>query len=224
MGRRRDWNGWSGSSDPARWPGYHLLPAAQADLLRRLGRTDEARVAYRRALELVRHPAERRFLERRLVRAWRLWARGAWLQRHARSPSRARIGPISLRKFMNISTSERNSVGTLPDWIAGFRIWSDAPDTEAVGGQSRPGAASRLGVAPSAPVDAGEQLAEHPGKVRARIAEHAEHRVEVSLDAPEAPPERDITRARAALSARDTVDLCVPTRRPISSSVSPSST
>jgi RNA polymerase sigma-70 factor (ECF subfamily) len=46
--------------------GYHLLPAAQADLLRRLGRTDEARVAYRRALELVRHPAERRFLERRL--------------------------------------------------------------------------------------------------------------------------------------------------------------
>jgi RNA polymerase sigma-70 factor, ECF subfamily len=46
--------------------GYHLLPAAQADLLRRLGRADEARVAYRRALELVRHPAERRFLERRL--------------------------------------------------------------------------------------------------------------------------------------------------------------
>ena len=46
--------------------GYHLLPAAQADLLRRLGRTDEARAAYRRALALVRHPAERRFLERRL--------------------------------------------------------------------------------------------------------------------------------------------------------------
>ena len=46
--------------------GYHLLPAAQADLLRRLGRTEEARAAYRRALALVRHPAERRFLERRL--------------------------------------------------------------------------------------------------------------------------------------------------------------
>jgi len=46
--------------------GYHLLPAAQADLLRRLGRTGEARAAYARALALVRHPAERRFLERRL--------------------------------------------------------------------------------------------------------------------------------------------------------------
>ena len=47
--------------------GYHLLPAAQADLLRRLGRTDEARLAYQRALALVRHPAERRLLERRLA-------------------------------------------------------------------------------------------------------------------------------------------------------------
>ncbi|HVP61863.1 MAG TPA: RNA polymerase sigma factor [Myxococcaceae bacterium] len=47
--------------------GYHLLPAAQADLLRRLGRTEEARAAYGRALALVRHPAERRFLERRLA-------------------------------------------------------------------------------------------------------------------------------------------------------------
>ena len=46
--------------------GYHLLPAAQADLLRRLGRSEEARAAYERALALVRHPAERRFLERRL--------------------------------------------------------------------------------------------------------------------------------------------------------------
>jgi RNA polymerase sigma-70 factor (ECF subfamily) len=47
--------------------GYHLLPASQADLLRRLGRTEEARAAYGRALALVRHPAERRFLERRLA-------------------------------------------------------------------------------------------------------------------------------------------------------------
>ena len=47
--------------------GYHLLPAAQADLLRRLGRIEEARAAYRRALALVRHTAERRFLERRLA-------------------------------------------------------------------------------------------------------------------------------------------------------------
>jgi RNA polymerase sigma-70 factor (ECF subfamily) len=45
---------------------YHLAHAARADLCRRLGRTDEARAAYRRALELVRQAPERRFLERRL--------------------------------------------------------------------------------------------------------------------------------------------------------------
>jgi RNA polymerase sigma-70 factor (ECF subfamily) len=46
--------------------GYHLLPAAKADLLRRLGRMDEAEVAYRRALRLVTNVAERRYLERRV--------------------------------------------------------------------------------------------------------------------------------------------------------------
>ncbi|HEV2825892.1 MAG TPA: RNA polymerase subunit sigma-24, partial [Actinomycetota bacterium] len=45
---------------------YHLAHAARADLLRRLGRTDDARAAYRRALELARQGPERRFLERRL--------------------------------------------------------------------------------------------------------------------------------------------------------------
>ena len=48
-------------------PGYHLLPATRADLLRRLERFGEAAAAYREALALVKHPAERRFLERRLV-------------------------------------------------------------------------------------------------------------------------------------------------------------
>ena len=48
-------------------PGYHLLPAARADLLRRLGRRAEAATSYRRALELATNDAERRFLERRLV-------------------------------------------------------------------------------------------------------------------------------------------------------------
>jgi len=47
--------------------GYHLVPAARADLLRRLGRRDEAASAYESALELVRSPAERRYLERRLA-------------------------------------------------------------------------------------------------------------------------------------------------------------
>ncbi|MGZ5186549.1 MAG: RNA polymerase sigma factor [Caldimonas sp.] len=46
--------------------GYHLLPAARADLERRLGRRAEAAAAYRAALGLVRNPAERLYLERRL--------------------------------------------------------------------------------------------------------------------------------------------------------------
>jgi RNA polymerase sigma-70 factor (ECF subfamily) len=46
---------------------YHLLWAAEADLLRRLDRRAEAAVAYRRALELVGTEPERRFLERRLT-------------------------------------------------------------------------------------------------------------------------------------------------------------
>jgi RNA polymerase sigma-70 factor, ECF subfamily len=46
--------------------GYYLLPAAQADFLRRAGRSADAASAYRRALTLVPGEAERRFLERRL--------------------------------------------------------------------------------------------------------------------------------------------------------------
>jgi RNA polymerase sigma-70 factor, ECF subfamily len=47
--------------------GYHYLHATRAELLRRLGRVDEARAAYGRALELVQAAPERRFLERRLA-------------------------------------------------------------------------------------------------------------------------------------------------------------
>ncbi len=46
---------------------YHLAHAARADLCRRLGRTDDARHSYRKALELVRQEPERRFLEKRLA-------------------------------------------------------------------------------------------------------------------------------------------------------------
>jgi RNA polymerase sigma-70 factor, ECF subfamily len=46
--------------------GYHLLPVARAELLRRLGRHAEAAESYRRALALVRNEAERRHLNRRL--------------------------------------------------------------------------------------------------------------------------------------------------------------
>jgi RNA polymerase sigma-70 factor (ECF subfamily) len=45
---------------------YHLLWSTRADLLRRLGRSEEAAAAYRRALGLAANPAERRFLEGRL--------------------------------------------------------------------------------------------------------------------------------------------------------------
>ena len=44
---------------------YHYLHATRAELLRRLDRIEESRVAYDRALELVHSDAERRFLERR---------------------------------------------------------------------------------------------------------------------------------------------------------------
>jgi RNA polymerase sigma-70 factor (ECF subfamily) len=46
---------------------YRYLHATRGELLRRLGRTDEAREAYRRALTLVHDDAERRLLERRLA-------------------------------------------------------------------------------------------------------------------------------------------------------------
>ncbi len=45
---------------------FHLLPAARADLLRRLGRMAEAAQAYRQALTLATNDIERRFLRRRL--------------------------------------------------------------------------------------------------------------------------------------------------------------
>jgi RNA polymerase sigma-70 factor (ECF subfamily) len=46
--------------------GYGYLPAARADLLRRLGRRDEARDAYEEALLLTGNAVERRFLAGRL--------------------------------------------------------------------------------------------------------------------------------------------------------------
>jgi RNA polymerase sigma-70 factor (ECF subfamily) len=46
--------------------GYHLLHAARADLLRRVGSNVEAAKSYERALALVTNESERRFLKRRL--------------------------------------------------------------------------------------------------------------------------------------------------------------
>ncbi len=47
--------------------GYHLLAATRADLLRRLGRHDEARTAYEEAIAQAPTDSERRFLARRLA-------------------------------------------------------------------------------------------------------------------------------------------------------------
>ena len=47
--------------------GYHLLPAARADFLRRLGRRAEAAAEYRRALELTDNARERRFYAARVA-------------------------------------------------------------------------------------------------------------------------------------------------------------
>ncbi|MCB2253674.1 RNA polymerase sigma factor [Pseudomonas chlororaphis] len=45
---------------------YHLAHSARAEFCRQLGRVDQAREAYRRALELTRQAPERRFIEKRL--------------------------------------------------------------------------------------------------------------------------------------------------------------
>jgi RNA polymerase sigma-70 factor (ECF subfamily) len=64
--------------------GYRLLPATRADLLRRLGRLDEAAASYRVALSLAANDAERRYLARRLKE----------ISQRERCP---RIGPIEHR-------------------------------------------------------------------------------------------------------------------------------
>jgi RNA polymerase sigma-70 factor (ECF subfamily) len=48
-------------------PGYQYWHSTRAELLRRLGRTAEARAAYREALALARSVPERRYLERRIA-------------------------------------------------------------------------------------------------------------------------------------------------------------
>ncbi len=45
---------------------YHLAHSARAELCRRLGRNGEAKVAYEKAIALVRQEPEKRFLETRL--------------------------------------------------------------------------------------------------------------------------------------------------------------
>ena len=53
--------------DGSKLEGYHLLPATRADLLRRAGRTTEARKAYEQAIDLAPTDPERRYLQDRLA-------------------------------------------------------------------------------------------------------------------------------------------------------------
>jgi len=69
--------------------GYHLLPAARAQLLARLGRHEEAIEAYRRALELVSIEPERRFLQRKLAEAQRQTGVASPLDGESAGPGRS---------------------------------------------------------------------------------------------------------------------------------------
>jgi RNA polymerase sigma-70 factor (ECF subfamily) len=53
--------------DAAALRGYHLLPGARADFLRRLGRSTDAAAEYRRALGLTDNARERAFYAGRLA-------------------------------------------------------------------------------------------------------------------------------------------------------------
>ena len=57
---------------------YQFAHSARADCCRRLGRADDARAAYTRALELARQEPERRFLQRRLQELASLVGFGLW--------------------------------------------------------------------------------------------------------------------------------------------------
>ena len=52
--------------DDPQLAGYAYLPAARAEFLRRLGRRDEARLAFTEAAQLTANDVERAHLERRL--------------------------------------------------------------------------------------------------------------------------------------------------------------
>jgi RNA polymerase sigma-70 factor (ECF subfamily) len=45
---------------------YHLAHSARAELCRKIGRTNEARASWERALALAQQDPERRFIERKL--------------------------------------------------------------------------------------------------------------------------------------------------------------
>ena len=103
--RRRRWPRWTSSSQDGRLAGYRYLPAAKADLLRRLGRRAEAADAYRAALELADNEAERDFLARRIAERR--------LTRGRRRTRRASAGAAAL--FSRRATGGRRALGARRD-------------------------------------------------------------------------------------------------------------
>jgi predicted RNA polymerase sigma factor len=57
-------------------PAYHLLPAVRGDLLRKLGRSEEARVEFERAASLTQNVPERELLRRRAAECAAEWMAG----------------------------------------------------------------------------------------------------------------------------------------------------
>ena len=76
--------------------GYHLLPATRADLLRRMGRSHEAKEAYEQALELTSTVAERRYLERRLEEVSGTKARRAGPRRRSLTVARRGVARLTV--------------------------------------------------------------------------------------------------------------------------------
>ena len=62
MVRRRDWSWWIGLQDDPALRDYHLLPSVRGDLLKKLGRLEEARAEFELAASITRNVRERNLL------------------------------------------------------------------------------------------------------------------------------------------------------------------
>ncbi|MEL6348671.1 MAG: DUF6596 domain-containing protein [Myxococcota bacterium] len=89
---------------------YHLLPAARADLLRRLGRSAEAASAYLEALALAPNPGERVFLQRRLAS---LPQKPSLAKRRRRSQTPVSEPPEALLDKGQITEDDWNTISDL---------------------------------------------------------------------------------------------------------------
>ena len=118
--------------------GYHLLPAARADLLERLGRAEDAAAAWRQAVAWATHPAERAHLERRLA----AMSRPSRAVRRRRPPTRTRaVPPLPDALWLRVApwfpepprgrgrppTPDRAALDAIVWVLATGRPWRDLP-------------------------------------------------------------------------------------------------